>query len=225
VKHHFQSNGFFGWQIIVGLLLFAGMTLTLAAISKDVRNGKPLTVADVQLSDWLHTHGSPSATTAMKLITSLGSTAVVSCLAGLFGVYLLWRRQLHWLTAMLLSVFGGMGLNRLLKFAFQRPRPNFSDPILSLTGYSFPSGHTMVATVLYGVLAAFLISRISRWPMRVLVGVLAACLIALVGFSRIYLGAHYLSDVMAAIVEGLAWLSLCLTAVFSERRYRSLRRT
>ena len=71
----------------------------------------------------------------------------------------------------------------------------------------------MMATVLYGAIAAYLVTRISDWRWRVLVIFLAMLLTALVGFSRIYLGAHYLSDVLGAMAEGLAWLSLCLTVV------------
>ena len=221
MKDKRQAKGFLGLYLVAGLLILIGMTLTLGEIAEDVRNGEPLTVADVRLSNWLHTHGSASVTTCMLLVTSFGSTVVVSCLAVLFGLYLLWRRQPYWLTAMVLSVFGGMGVNKLLKFVVHRARPHFNDPILSLTSYSFPSGHTMMATVLYGVLAAFLISKTPRWPWRVLIVAVAGCLILLVGFSRIYLGAHYLSDVLAALAEGLAWLSLCLTAVYSVWRYRN----
>ena len=119
------------------------------------------------------------------------------------------------------TVFGGMLLNKFLKLAFYRPRPRFDDPILSLTGYSFPSGHTMAATVLYGVLAVLLVTKIKRKRSRVLVALAASLLIALVGFSRMYLGAHYLSDVLGAIAEGLAWMSLCLTAIYSVWRQRN----
>jgi undecaprenyl-diphosphatase len=223
MKDKRQAKGFLGLYLVAGLLVLSGMTLTLGEIAEDVRNGEPLTLADVQLSNWLHTHGSASLTTSMLLVTSFSSTVVVSCLAVLFGLYLLWRRQTYWLTAMVLSVFGGMGVNKLLKFVVHRARPHFNDPILSLTSYSFPSGHTMMATVLYGVLAAFLISKTPRWPWRVLIVAVTGCLILLVGFSRIYLGAHYLSDVLAALAEGLAWLSLCLTAVYSIWRHRTSR--
>ena len=93
--------------------------------------------------------------------------------------------------------------------------PHFVDPILSLTSYSFPSGHTMTATVLFGVLAAYFAATTSGWGYRTLIILSAALLILSVAFSRIYLGAHYLSDVLGALAEGLAWLALCLTGVYS----------
>lgn len=221
MKNPFQSKGYLGLHLVIGLLVFAGMTLILGEIAEDIMNSEPLTVADAQLSTWLHTHGSTQLTTALLVVTSLGSTVPVSCIAVAAGLYLLWRRQPYWLAAIWLSVFGGMLLNKLLKYVFHRPRPHFNDPILALTSYSFPSGHTMAATVLYGVLAALLVTKIKRPGFRVLVVLSASFLIALVGFSRMYLGAHYLSDVLGAIAEGLAWLSLCLTAVYSVWRQRN----
>ena len=113
-----------------------------------------------------------------------------------------------------------MLLNRILKYVFQRPRPHFDDPLLSLTSYSFPSGHTMTATVLFGVLAAYFFTTAPDWRRRVVIFFVASFLILLVGFSRIYLGAHYLSDVLGAMAEGLAWLSFCLTVVYSVWRRR-----
>jgi undecaprenyl-diphosphatase len=220
VKSKTYAKSFPGLHLVAGLLVFATMTLTLGEISEDVINREPLTVADAQLSIWLHTHATPYLTSAMLLSTRLGSTLIVSCIAAGLGFYLLWQRRFYWLAAVLSSVFGGMLLNKLLKYSFHRARPHFNDPILKLDSYSFPSGHTMMATVLYGALAAYLFSRTMDRRRRVLIVVAAGLLIALVGFSRIYLGAHYLSDVLAAIAEGLAWLSLCLTVVYSLWRQR-----
>jgi undecaprenyl-diphosphatase len=210
----FTETRYYGLHLLAGLLIFIVTTLILSEIAEDVMNGE-FTIVDAQLSNWLHVHGSPALTTTLRVATYLGSTILVSSVAGVVGLYLLSKRQFYWLAAIWLSVFGGMGLNKLLKFAFHRPRPHFNDPILRLTGYSFPSGHTMMATVLYGALAAFLIAKVQSWRARLLIILAAGFLIALVGFSRIYLGAHYLSDVLAAIAEGIAWLSLSLTAVYS----------
>lgn len=204
-----------------GLLIFGAMTLTLGEISEDIINHEPITVADVQLSNWLHAHTSPLLTKAMLLITAFGSTGVVTCIAVALGLFLLSRRQHYWLLALVLTVPGGGLLNKLLKYMFHRPRPHFEDPILKVTSYSFPSGHTMIATVLYGVIAAYVFTQTTDWRWRVLSIVSAALLIALVACSRIYLGAHYLSDVLGAMAEGLAWLSLCLTLVHSFQQRQS----
>jgi len=219
----FSAKGFLSLHLVAGILVFTTMTLTLGEISEDIINHEPLTVADAQLSTWLHAHGSTCLTTAMSVATSFGSTAWVTCSAIALGLYLLWRRHFYWLAALALSVPGGALLNRLLRYAFHRARPHFDDPILTLTSYSFPSGHTMMATVLYGVLAAYLFAQTQDWRWRVLIIFSASFLITLVGFSRIYLGAHYLSDVLGAMAEGLAWLSLCFTAVYSIWRQRNRR--
>jgi undecaprenyl-diphosphatase len=220
MKNQSYQRGFLGLHLVAGVIIFVTMTLTLGEISEDISNHEPLTVADAQLSTWLHSHTLPLLTSVMFVVTYLGSSVIVSCVAVVFGLYLIWRRRLYWLAAFVSSVYGGMLLNKILKYEFQRPRPHFDDPLLSLTSYSFPSGHTMTATVLYGVLAAYFFTTTQDWRRRVFIVLVASFLILLVGFSRIYLGAHYLSDVLGAMAEGLAWLSLCLTVVYSVWRRR-----
>jgi len=215
MKKQSYRRGFLGLHLVAGVIIFATMTFTLGAISEEISNHEPLTVADAQFSTWLHSHTMPLLNSAMFVVTSLGSSLFVSCIAVVFGLYLIRRRRLYWLAAFVSSVYGGMLLNRILKYVFQRPRPHFDDPLLSLTSYSFPSGHTMTATVVYGVLAAYFFATTQDWRRRVVIVLVAGLLILLVGFSRIYLGAHYLSDVLGAMAEGLAWLALCLTVVYS----------
>ena len=113
-----------------------------------------------------------------------------------------------------------MALDFLLKIVFHRQRPSFTDSFLIFTGYSFPSGHTMAATLLYGLLAVFAVVALKAWRWRVAAVLGAFVMVLLVGFSRVYLGAHYLSDVLGAAAAGLTWLALALTAVDSLRRRR-----
>ena len=114
----------------------------------------------------------------------------------------------------------GMLVNELLKLSYERARPQFDDPLLLLHSYSFPSGHTAAATVFYGTLAAFLVSRSYRHRTRALIVACAVGAIAMVAFSRIYLGAHYLSDVTAAVCSSTAWLVVCLSGVHALVRKR-----
>jgi undecaprenyl-diphosphatase len=210
-----SSKPYLGLHLVIGLLVFAVMTLILGEIAEDIKNGEPLTLIDAQINSWLHAHRSPALTTIFLVVTSFGSTIPVICIAVVAGLYSLWKRQPYWLATIWITVFGGMLLNKFLKLVFYRPRPRFDDSILSFTGYSFPSGHTMGATVLYGVLALLLVTKVKRNRSKVLIALSAILLVGLVGFSRMYLGAHYLSDVLGAIAEGLAWMSLCLTATYS----------
>jgi membrane-associated phospholipid phosphatase len=220
VKKHLTSEGYLGWHLVAGFLVFAGMTLVLGEIADDVMRGEPLTLTDAQLSRWVQMRRSSSLTAAFQIITYFGSTLAVSLIAIVMGFYLLRRHQRYWFTVTMVSIFGGIILNRMLKLAFQRARPQFDDPIFSYVGYSFPSGHTMTATVVYGTIAVFLVAKTKHLGLRVVVMLSASLLIAMVGFSRIYLGAHYLSDVLAAIAEGLAWLSLCFTLSYWLWRHR-----
>jgi membrane-associated phospholipid phosphatase len=201
-------------HLIAGLLVFSIMTLTLGEIAEDVRDGEPLTITDVRFSNWLHTHGWAPLTKAMWVISSLHASLVVCGAALLLGIYLWRRRERYWVVALWLSVFGGLLLNKTLKLIFHRARPRFRDAVQLLTSYSFPSGHTMIATVFYGALAAFVIADSKGWAQRILAAAVAITLILLVAFSRVYLGAHYLSDVLGAMAEGFAWVALSLTGLY-----------
>jgi undecaprenyl-diphosphatase len=211
-------------QLVLGVLLFVGMTLTLAALAEHVMTGRPLTLVDQQLSAWLARNRTPSLTTFFIVVTSLGSTAVGVIVAVVLGIYLLLRRQRYWFAATVLTIAGGALLNRSLKLAFQRARPAFDDPITTFAGYSFPSGHALSATVVFGTLALYLFTRKKNFRARLVVIGLAILVILMVAFSRIYLGAHYLTDVVAAIAEGVAWISLSFTVVSFWRRQKLKRK-
>ncbi len=217
-----SPQGYLGLHLTIGALVLIGATWLFGGIAEDVVTGDPLTVIDKQVATWFYNRATPALTMAMLAITSLGSMPVISGITLLTSVLLLWLRYWYRLAALLLTVLGGMLLNLLLKSAFTRQRPTFENPIITLTSssYSFPSSHTMAATLLYGVLAVFVVLTLQAWRWRVLAVLLAWLVILLVGFSRIYLGVHYLSDVLAAIAASMAWLALCLTAVDTLRRGR-----
>lgn len=218
LRARLSREGYLGLRLTLGVLFLCAATWLFAALAEDVTHGDPLAVTDARFSGWLHAHATHPLTTVMLLITNLHSTLGVTVMT--LGVSIvLWRHRLrHWVFTFLLTVFGGMLLNVLLKSIFQRARPHFADPILTLNSPSFPSGHTMTATVFYGTLCAIVISRVQDWKCRALWVMVALVLIGLVGFSRIYLGVHYLSDVLGAVAEGVAWLALCLTATDTLRR-------
>ena len=210
-----ESSGLYLTLSLLILLVAAG---TFGAIAEDVVTNDPSTKVDLQLSVWLHQHSVHSITKCLLVITRLHSLLGVTVMTLAVSAWLWIRRLRLWVLTLALAVFGGMLLNFLLKLAFERPRPRFDNPLLNLTTYSFPSGHTLMATVFYGTLGVLIMTRLRSWLWRALVITLAAGMILLVGFSRIYLGVHYLSDVLAAIAEGLAWLAFCLLALAALQR-------
>ena len=132
-------------------------------------------------------------------------------------------RSILWAAlALMLAVPGGVLLNVGLKHVFGRARPGWADASMALADPGFPSGHTMMATIIYGLLAVYLMPAIAAWRWRFVVAALAAAIILAVALSRVYLGAHYLSDVLGAMAAGLGWTALCLTAAETWRRKRSL---
>ncbi len=212
-----ETSGLF---LTIALFLLVTAALIFGAIAEDVVTREPLTLLDARFSVWLEVHRVGWLTRCLLLVTRLHSSLGVTVTTFAVCGYL-WVKGLRlWVLRFLLAVFGGMGLNFLLKHLFVRARPRFQTPLLTLSSYSFPSGHTLMATVFYGALCALLLSRAGKWGWgrRAPIVVATGFAVLTVGFSRIYLGAHYLSDVLAAIAEGVAWLAFSLIVVEEVKR-------
>ncbi|MEO5622103.1 MAG: phosphatase PAP2 family protein [Dokdonella sp.] len=212
----------FALRLAFGALVLITAAWLFGSIAEDVVNrDAPLGTIDLAVSAWLHAHATPARTSAMIFISQLGAPLTASAIAVVVALFLLWRRQRYRLLALVLAVPGGSLVNVVVKQVIHRHRPVFSDPIQTLTSYSFPSGHALGATVLYGMIAAMLVWRVDDWRLRALAASAAFALIVLISFSRIYLGLHYLSDVIAGFLEGVVWLGVCLAAVTALRNRRT----
>jgi undecaprenyl-diphosphatase len=209
-----------------GLHLTAGMAVLVVAgvvfheLAESVMGQEAITVLDLHVAHWFNANAVEPYTSLMLGVSAwhsaLGMLLMVTALAAYF-----WRVQArYWLLALIFAVPGGMVLNVTLKYIFQRTRPVFEEPLVTLATYSFPSGHTTAATCFYGLLASYLVIARPGWNVRL--GTVAACtlMVLLVAFSRVYLGAHYVSDVLAAMAESIAWLAVCITAISTLRRRR-----
>jgi undecaprenyl-diphosphatase len=226
LKARLSPEGYLGLHLTAGALIMLGATWLFAVIAADVVTADSLTVIDANFTNWLYARRTPAVTAVLMVVTNFHDTLGASILTLAVFVFMLRRGFRPQALAMVLSVFGGMLLNVTLKHVFLRTRPHFENPILTLTSYGFPSGHTMMATCFYGALGAIAIANLKNSSWRIGVGLVAGFMILLVGFSRIYLGAHYLSDVLGAMAEGLVWLAFCLTSVrivHHRRRAKKLR--
>ena len=209
---------------IAGWTAFALAGVLFLLIAWNVSARGALAALDTRLADWLHAHATAPLTAVMLAVTHLNSTFAIGVWSALFAGVLARLRERYWILTLGLAVGGAMLLNLVLKQAYERARPRFEEPLIALETFSFPSGHTAAAVAFYGVLAAFLVSRFYDTRRRAACVGAALAAVALVAFSRLYLGAHYLSDVVAAVCSSTAWLVLCLAFGHALVRKRLKRR-
>ncbi len=208
---------YLGLHVTLGFLTAAGGLWLFGGIVQDILAGDPLVHFDQAVATTLQSWATPLATPVFVGISRLGSLGVGVLALGVTVCYG-WRRQWLQLGAWLVALGGGEALNLVLKQLLARPRPPVVHPLVSAAGYSFPSGHAMASLIAYGMLAYFAILALRTWRARTGAVCAAALLVLLIGFSRLYLGVHYVSDVLGGFAVGGVWLSTCITGMELVRR-------
>src|SRR5436853_4899075 len=178
----------------------------------------PLAGPDHEVAGWFHAHLTRTFVTVLRAFTEFGSSEWIGVVLFALVVFFVWKRWWPSLVTLIVAVPGGMLLNEWVKVVVHRQRPFVDGPFVDWSGYSFASGHTIGATLLYGQLLLVVLPALKARHWRLLSIFSAISLVALVGFSRIALGAHFLTDVLAAILFGIIWLALCLVAGKPMRR-------
>jgi membrane-associated phospholipid phosphatase len=172
----------------------------------------PLAGPDHEVAGWFHAHLTQTFVSVLRAFTEFGSGEWIGLILFAVVLFFAWKRWWPSLVTLIIAVPGGMLLNEWVKILVHRQRPFVDGPFVDWSGYSFASGHTIGATLLYGQLLLFILPSLKARHWRLLSVFSAVSLIALVGFSRIALGAHFLTDVLAAIFFGIIWLAFCLFA-------------
>jgi undecaprenyl-diphosphatase len=164
---------------------------------------------DARLMDWLRENRTGQYVDAALIVTALGSTPVALGILAIGTLFFLAYRWWFDLAFVLMSVIGGTQLNPVLKDLFDRPRPFFADQSLIFNGSGFPSGHAMTVTIVCGALVVVLIRHDSQRGHRLRAIAAATALVVIVAATRVYLGAHFLTDVLGGVAFGLLWLTIC----------------
>lgn len=187
-------------EIFVGLGLSLVSLIVFAWITHTVLQSQTL-ILDTSLSQAVYSLRTPDLTQLMILISFMGADFMVLG-AGIVTIILAWKKHKYEAVLFLAVLAIGLFLNILLKMIFQRPRPEF-DPILDLSAsYSFPSGHAMNSFIFYSVLAYFVYHFTHNVFLSFSAASASIIMILLIGFSRVYLGVHYPSDVLAGYIAG-----------------------
>lgn len=189
----------FGLIAAIGTLIFFGW-LTSEVLEGDSRQFDEFTRAAV------HQLASPLLTTIMRGFSFIGSTLALGVATTIVIVQLALKKRGREAKLLAITMVGAGLLNTTLKLAFKRARPV---PFFDLTPpetYSFPSGHSLSSAVFFGALAAILTARIKSRRMRMIVWTVATVMFVSIGFSRIYLGVHHTTDVIAGFAGALIWI-------------------
>lgn len=188
-----------GLAAAIATLVFFGW-LADEVLEGDARHFDEATRAAV------HTLASPALTTAMRGISFLGSTLFLTAATIMVVAWFALRKWGREAKLFTITMIGASFLNTTLKLAFKRPRPI---PFFDLTPpetYSFPSGHSLASCCFFAGLAAILSGRIKQKRARLINWIVASTMFLLIGLSRIYLGVHYTTDVIAGFAAALIWI-------------------
>jgi len=185
------------------------------AVADEVSEQHWLVHVDLAVTQWLQGHGTETGERIFVGVSYLGAEVLLAALL-VTGIVLLVRRDWRHLAVLAITCGGGAALNFALKLVYHRARPSVAAEFHT-TSWSFPSGHAMDSLIVYGLAAYWLRERFPRARTPILIA--ASLLIGGIGFARIYLGVHYLSDVVAGFLGGFVWLTVCITGYqFAERR-------
>jgi len=189
---------------VLALILFVWL-------AREVTRGDAMRL-DTPIRNAVHARSSPPLTAMMRGVSLIGSEVVLVPL----GVILVWRlvaaKRRRAAVVFGVAALGAEALDQIMKLLFDRPRPEPFFGLASPITHSFPSGHAMVSCCFFGVLAMILAAREPSRARRISIFAAAAILVALMGFSRVYLGFHYPTDVLAGYAAAVVWLALVRAA-------------
>jgi undecaprenyl-diphosphatase len=210
--------GALGIFLVAGFIVAAVGSLLFSELAEHVMAGSTQAFDEAVLR-WISTHHTRALDSAMLEITALGTSTVVMMMVLVSGLFLTLTRHKYSALLLIVATAGGMFLDTILKLQFGRPRPHVFVWGTHATMSSFPSGHAMSATIVYSTVA-YLAARLQKrlWA-RWLTLLAAAIIILLISLSRLYLGVHYPSDVLAGAIIGLAWAAFCMATLEAIQRF------
>ena len=212
-------------------LLLAGAALLTAVLGDQFidlaelvhAKSELLQKTDLGIHDWTVSRRTPGATQFFVAMTLIGGPVGLAILVTIVAVVLAIKRRWRWIAYLVVTCGGGAALNLGLKHYFARARPDVAEMLRRASGYSFPSGHAMGSAVTFGAFA-YLAFRVAKtWRLKAASLALAITFVVAVCLSRVYLGAHWISDVGAGAAAGTVWLAATTVGYETFRRVRLLR--
>ena len=204
-------------KTLAGTILSAGMAVAVVSviffswIAEEVFEGESLKL-DNSVREFVHSYAAGWLTSAMQFFAFLGSTAFLTAATVLCVLILVFRRLYRPAVLLAVVMTGAVILNYALKVSLGRPRPLpfFDTPLPE--SFSFPSGHALFAVCFYGMLAWIITSKVKGRSLQISAWTIAALIALLIGLSRVYLGVHFLTDIIAGYAAAVVWISVVVLA-------------
>ena len=208
-KGRIDTQVFSGLPLSILTLAFVYVLALFAGIVEDLITSDPIVAADIRIASLAAVFRTDVLTNIFTWITLLGKSQVVLGLIAITVTFLwLWRKN-YYILGLIIAVFGSETFTYLGKLTFHRPRPELA--VYVEHSFSFPSGHATIAVAFYGFVG-FLISRFTQsWKKKVNIFFVTIFIIIAIGFSRVYLGEHYISDVWSGYLVGGMWLIIAIS--------------
>jgi undecaprenyl-diphosphatase len=216
----------FGLRITLFALALTLVAIPFGLLLEQVTRNGPLVRVDTWAANHLHdvVRHSPRTVDVLQAITFFGKPSFLALVCIVVCAFLVFRHRWHLVAFLLTSVIVGWLLDTWVKVAVSRDRPSLEHPVATAAGKSFPSGHAMSSTITYGALLLILLPLLPAARRRLAI-VATIVWLLLIGFTRLALGVHYISDVLGGYALGAAWLTLTTAAFEIWREERGLRRT
>ena len=210
--------------VIGGAMLTGWAGDTFLDLAEEVHSHSPkLQHIDSVVHAWAISRRSPGATTFFATMSTIGGPIGLAALVVMVAIVLVVLRRYGWVLYLAVTVGGGALFNQELKRFFARARPDIAEMLRQAHGYSFPSGHAMGSTVVFGALSYLAFRTATQWRWKAAAVALGATIVLAVSLSRVYLGVHWISDVVAGIAAGTLWVVVSTMAYETLRRIRLLR--
>lgn len=205
-----------------GGLATIALTWLFLAIADEIPEHSALARTDMFVQRWIEAHGTEWGEKIFLVVSYLGAPVLAAVVVGAV-LWFAWRRDWYRTLALALTTIGGVILSDVLKMVFHRGRPETATEFITRQSWSFPSGHSMNSMIGYGFLTVLLLDHVTDRRRRSAIVICAAIVIGTIGFSRVYLGVHYMSDVAGGWIAGAAWLIACTIGYRFTKEGRSAR--
>ncbi|NCS99517.1 phosphatase PAP2 family protein [Candidatus Parcubacteria bacterium] len=204
IKKRLEKDVFWGRMATYLFVAFVYVLLLFGGVIEDVINSDTITAVDIRVSHLMLLFRDTELVNIFLWVTCLGKSTMV-LLVTICALLIFWViKKRQYIVPFIITVSGSIGFNYIGKWLFHRPRPEMA--VYIEKSFSFPSGHATIAVALYGFLLYILLREVKTWKRKVNIFFVGILVIVLIGFSRLYLGVHYVSDVWSGYLLGFLWL-------------------